>query len=201
MANNKVQLSDGTVLLDVSGDSVTPGALMAGKTAHDATGNRITGTYTPPVTSVNGKTGAVNLGKSDVGLGNVPNVSTNDQTPTYAQASALSELTSGERMETAFGKIKKAISDLISHVGSKKNPHAVTAAQVGALPLTGGTLTGNLTGKYIVGTWLQTTQAGHQTTKATKIAVLDASGWVYYRTPTELMSDMGLSNGDEVAYG
>lgn len=139
--------------------------------------------------------------KNQVGLGNVPNVSTNDQTPTYVQASTLSELTSGERMETAFGKIKKAISDLISHVGSKQNPHVVTAAQVGALPLTGGTLTGNLTGKYITGTWLQTTQAAHQTTKATKIAVLDEAGWVYYRTPAELMSDMGLSNGDEVAYG
>lgn len=91
--------------------------------------------------------------------------------------------------------------ELANHVGSKKNPHAVTAEQIGALPLTGGTLTGDLTGKHIVGTWLQTTQAGHQTTKATKIAVLDASGLVYYRTPAELMSDMGISNGDEVAYG
>ena len=27
------------------------------------------------------------------------------------------------------------------------------------LPLTGGTLTGNLTGKYITGTWFQTTEA------------------------------------------
>lgn len=32
---------------------------------------------TAPVTSVNGKTGAVTLGKSDVGLGNVDNVSIN----------------------------------------------------------------------------------------------------------------------------
>lgn len=201
MANNKVQLSDGTVLLDVSEDAVTPDTLATGVTAHNAAGERITGTYAPPVTSVNGKTGAVNLGKSDVGLGNVPNVSTNDQTPTYTQASALAELTSGEKMATAFGKIKKAIADLITHINNKSNPHGVTAAQAGALPLTGGTLTGNLTGKYITGTWLQTTAAGHQTTAATKIAVLDASGWVYYRTPAELMSDMGITNGDEVAYG
>lgn len=44
MANNKVQLSDGTVLLDLTGDTVTPETLAAGVTAHDAAGNRIVGT-------------------------------------------------------------------------------------------------------------------------------------------------------------
>ena len=34
---------------------------------------------------------------------------------------------------------------LEAHVGNKNNPHGVTAAQIGALPLTGGTLTGDLT--------------------------------------------------------
>ena len=181
-----------------TGKSAYNAAVEAGYTGNEDTFNAQMAAMPTHITDTNNPHSVT---KNQVGLGNVPNVSTNDQTPTYVQASALSELTSGERMETAFGKIKKAISDLISHVRSKQNPHAVTAAQVGALPLTGGTLTGNLTGKYIAGTWLQTTQAGHQTTKATKIAVLDESGWVYYRTPAELMSDMGLSNGDEVAYG
>lgn len=44
MANNKVQLSDGTVLLDLTGDTVTPETLAAGVTAHDAAGERIVGT-------------------------------------------------------------------------------------------------------------------------------------------------------------
>ena len=44
MANNKVQLSDGTVLLDLTGDTVTPETLAAGVTAHDAAGNPIVGT-------------------------------------------------------------------------------------------------------------------------------------------------------------
>lgn len=44
MANNKVQLSDGTVLLDLTGDTVTPETLMAGVTAHNAAGNPIVGT-------------------------------------------------------------------------------------------------------------------------------------------------------------
>lgn len=58
------------------------------------------------------------------------------------------------------------------------------------LPLTGGELTGNLTGKYITGTWLRSTAAGHQTTPATKVPVLDSSGWLYWRSPTELKGDM-----------
>lgn len=68
---------------------------------------------------------------SQVGLGNVPNVATNDQTPTYTEASALSNIVSGEKLSISFGKIMKAISDLISHIGNKLNPHAVTKAQVG----------------------------------------------------------------------
>lgn len=55
----------------------------------------------------------------------------------------------------------------------------------------GGTLTGNLTGKYLTGTWLRTTEASDLKSKPGKIAVLDGSGWVYYRTPAELASDIG----------
>lgn len=70
--------------------------------------------------------------KTQVGLSNVPNVATNDQTPTYTAASSLAGLTSGEKLSVAFGKIAKAIADFISHIGNKSNPHNVTAAQVGA---------------------------------------------------------------------
>ena len=69
--------------------------------------------------------------KSQVGLGNVPNVATNDQTPTYTVASENTALTSGEKLSVAFGKIAKAISSLISHLANKSNPHGVTKAQVG----------------------------------------------------------------------
>lgn len=63
------------------------------------------------------------------------------------------------------------------------------------LPVAGGTLTGNLTGKYITGTWLQSTTPGHLTTVPKKIPVFDDSGWIYYRTPAELLSDIGASSG------
>ena len=69
--------------------------------------------------------------KAQVGLGLVPNVTTNDQTPTYTVATTLIKLTSGEKLSTAFGKIAKAIVDLIAHIANKSNPHEVTKAQVG----------------------------------------------------------------------
>lgn len=62
------------------------------------------------------------------------------------------------------------------------------------LDKTGGTLTGNLTGKYFCGTWLQSTEASDLGRTPDKIAVLDGSGWVYYRTPAELFGDLGIAN-------
>lgn len=47
---------------------------------------------------------------------NIPNVVTNDQTPTYTESEALVKLTSGEKLSVAFGKISKAITDLITHL-------------------------------------------------------------------------------------
>lgn len=58
------------------------------------------------------------------------------------------------------------------------------------LPLSGGTLTGNLTGKYITGTWLQTTVTGD---KAGNFATIDGDGWIYYRTPAETLADIGAA--------
>lgn len=60
------------------------------------------------------------------------------------------------------------------------------------LPLSGGTMTGNLTGKYITGTLLQTTAATELASSATKIPVLDSQGWLYYRTLAHLKSDLGV---------
>lgn len=62
------------------------------------------------------------------------------------------------------------------------------------LDKTGGTLTGNLVGKYITGTWLRSTAAADLGKTPGKIAVLDDAGWVYYRTPAELFADLGIAN-------
>lgn len=72
------------------------------------------------------------LNSTSVGLDNVPNVTTNDQTPTYTQASVLTNLTSGEKLSISMGKIMKAIADLVTHIANKVNPHNVTTTQIGA---------------------------------------------------------------------
>lgn len=49
---------------------------------------------------------------ADVGLGNVPNVSTNDQEPTFTEASTRNNIASGEKLSVIFGKIQKFFNDL-----------------------------------------------------------------------------------------
>lgn len=112
MANNRIELSDGTILMDLTEDTVTKETLVKGYTAHDSAGNKIKGSFDPD---------------------------------------------------------------------SKY------------LPLTGGKLAGNLEGKYIAGTWLRTTEATDLGHAPGKIAVLDDSGWVYHRTPAELLADIGAA--------
>lgn len=103
--------------------------------------------------------------------------------------------------------VKADITDFPTSIApsAHKNTHktggsdALAPADIGAapaththsyLPLSGGTLTGNLTGQYITGTWLQTTAA---TDKAGNFATIDVDGWVYYRTPTEVRTDIGAA--------
>lgn len=90
-----------------------------------------------------------NVTAAQVGLGNVPNKATNDLQPTYTEADTLTQLNSSEKLSVAFGKIAKAIVSLISHLSNTTNPHKVTASQTGAVPTTGGTMTGALTTKGI----------------------------------------------------
>lgn len=83
--------------------------------------------------------------------------------------------------------------------GVSKLMSLVKAALNGKLDKSGGTLTGNLTGQYFTGTWLQTTAASDLGRAPGKIAVLDDAGWVYYRTPAELKTDIGAGGGTDVS--
>lgn len=94
----------------------------------------------------------------------------------------------------AEGANKTIVDSSLS--ASSTNPvqnKAVKSALDGKLSTSGGTLTGNLSGQYIAGTWLQTTQATDLNRTPGKIAVLDDSGQVYYRTPAEIKSDIGAN--------
>lgn len=107
--------------------------------------------------------------------------------------------------------VKQYVDDKVAAAGSNitvdtslsstsTNPvqnKAVKAAIDDKLDKTGGTLTGSLTGKYITGTWLQSTAAANLGKTPGKIAVLDDSGWVYYRTPAELLADIGAMSGGD----
>lgn len=50
MSVNKVKLSTGETLIDLTGDSVAPETLAKGETAHDASGKPIVGTMPVPTT-------------------------------------------------------------------------------------------------------------------------------------------------------
>ena len=77
----------------------------------------------------------------------------------------------------------------------KKLIQLVKASLSGKMDKSGGTFTGNVSGQCFTGTRLQSTEATDLGKTPGKIAVLDDAGWVYYRTPAELLADIGASGG------
>lgn len=74
-------------------------------------------------------------------------------------------------------------------------------ATLGANTFSGGqTITGTRTDGYSVfatgyirGSWLQAPGTGQLSSTPTKICVLDGGGWLYYRTPAEIRTDIGAA--------
>lgn len=50
--------------------------------------------------------------KANIDIDKVPNVATNDQTPTFLEESTRTNIASGDKLSLIFGKIKKFFSDL-----------------------------------------------------------------------------------------
>lgn len=90
----------------------------------------------------------------------------------------------------------KAIKEAIDAKADKTALDAKVdkTALVAKMDKSGGTFTGNVYGKYFCGTWLQSTAASDLGRTPGKIAVLDDSGWIYYRAPSELFADLGITN-------
>lgn len=126
--------------------------------------------------------------KADVGLGNVDNVSTNDQTPTYTVSATATALTSGEKLTVAMGKIAKTVENAISH--ENNNLIHVTSVEktawnnkqdklnTGTNTTTGTTKLYNTTGDNADGTITQmalTAMLGEKASKSTVQNVIVAS--------------------------
>ncbi len=99
-----------------------------GKIAYDHSQARGTGTVT--------ENNPHGLSKSDIGLGDVPNVSTDNQTPTFTEAENDENIESGNTLSVILGKIKRIISSVLAHIADRTNPHRVTQAQVGLSDVT-----------------------------------------------------------------
>ena len=167
-----------------------------------------TGTYSKPSDGIpkSHLASAVqtSLDKADTALQSLPN-----HTHNYAGSSSAggaansvktnltiklnSGTTEGTDLFTFNGSTAKSINITPNAIGAATSDHTHSY-----LPLSGGTLTGNLTGKYITGTWLQTTATSD---KAGKFATIDENGWIYYRTASEVATDIGAVTTDTfVAY-
>ena len=117
----------------------------------------------------------------------------NNYTYTLPKAgSSLGGVQSGGDVTIANGLISYKSTMPIAKGGTGATTATAACTNLGALPLSGGTLTGNLTGKYITGTWLQATAVSEQSAAASKIATIDDSGWIYYRTPAHIVSDLNI---------
>ena len=118
---------------DIEGLNTSVGTLQTDMGSVKTAVKTLQDTYVPNTRKVNGKSldKDISIDKSDVGLGNVPNVLTDNQTPTFVQNETLENIVSGEKLSVLFGKISKAISDLVSHIADKTNPHGVTKEQIG----------------------------------------------------------------------
>lgn len=85
------------------------------KTVIDKITQTLLDNWNAAYTHIGNKSNPHGVTKAQVGLGSVPNVATNDQAPTFTQASALGNLSSGEKLTISLGKIMKAIADFIAH--------------------------------------------------------------------------------------
>lgn len=67
-----------------------------------------------------------------IGLERVENVSVDDACPTFTESKTNDNINSGDTASILWGKVKKHISVLITHIANKDNPHGVTTEKINA---------------------------------------------------------------------
>ena len=135
MGVNKVEFG-GETLVDLTGDTVTPQSLLNGYSAHNRAGELIEGLAVVP--------SKVSELENDSGY--IKESEFNNLTPEFNQAEKRENIETKERISIIFGKIKKWLSDLKPVAFSGKYSdltEKATAQDVGALPVSGGTLESN----------------------------------------------------------
>ena len=91
---------------------------------------------------------------------------------------------------------KEYVDALISGKANLSGGNTLTGTQTLNDPSSGG-YSINAAG-YIRGSWLQAPSTGKASSNTGKVCVLDGSGWVYYRTPAEIVSDGGGATTDQI---
>ena len=54
---------------------------------------------------------------------------------------------------------------------------------------------------YVKGSWLQATQTSNKGAGTGKVCVFDNNGWIYYRTPAEIVAEAGGGSSDNSKHG
>lgn len=80
----------------------------------------------------NSRSNPHNVTKKQVGLSEVENVSPSNMQINFTEAQTPAELATGDKMSALMGKIAAAIKKFIAHIGSKDNPHELTADKIKA---------------------------------------------------------------------
>lgn len=146
------------------------------------------------------RTGNINITKANIGLGSVPNVTTNNQTPTFTEASTRTNIVSGETLSAIFGKIKKWFADLKDVAFSNdyndldntptsmKNPNALTLSM-------NGTSTSYTGANAASKTWYAPTSAG----TAGYELVSNGSGAPVWKAPSYAVCSTSASTAAKTA--
>lgn len=122
------------------------------------------------------------------------------RTPTDADTNAAANV---EYVKTKISEVSASggvdVDNALSDTSTNPVQNKVVKTALDAkIDKSGGTFTGNIYGKYFCGTWLQSTAASDLGRTPGRIAVLDDSGWVYYRTPSEILNDIGGASKEYV---
>ena len=173
--------------------------------------NALSATSTNPVqnkvvtAALTGKAGTAVATQSTNGLMSAADKAKLDGIAAGANKTDVDSSLSGESIRPVQNRVVKSALDNKADKTALDNKADKTALDAKAdktaldakMDKSGGTFTGNVYGKYFCGTWLQSNAASDLGRTPGKIAVLDDSGWVYYRTPAELLADIGaMAVGD-----